>query len=172
MINIKEAAVYCGTYRKYNNCSLAGAWLNLADYSDKKQFMKACYELHADEEDPELMFQDYENIPEGLVGESWISEKVWDLMTFTIDYEIVEAYCSLFLSGRLDDEDLSDLEDKITERYVGHFDSVYDFGYAMVHEWGSLEIPESLEYYFDYERYGRDCSYDFYDKNGYYFWAN
>ena len=30
-------------------------------------------ELHKDEEDAEYMFQDWENVPEGLIDESWIS---------------------------------------------------------------------------------------------------
>jgi len=33
------AAVYVGTYAKYNQGSIAGAWLNLEDYSDKDTFI-------------------------------------------------------------------------------------------------------------------------------------
>ena len=62
-------------YRKYNEGSLYGKWLSLSDYADKEEFYKACAELHKDERDPEFMFQDYENIPDSLVGECWISEK-------------------------------------------------------------------------------------------------
>ena len=32
---LSAASVYVGTYAKYNNGSLSGAWLNLSDYSDK-----------------------------------------------------------------------------------------------------------------------------------------
>ena len=71
---LSAASVYVGTYAKYNNGSLSGAWLNLSDYSDKEEFYEACRELHKDEEDVEYMFQDWENVPEGLIGESWISE--------------------------------------------------------------------------------------------------
>ena len=39
--------------------------MDLADYKDAEEFLEACYELHKDEEDPELMFQDYE------ADESW-----------------------------------------------------------------------------------------------------
>lgn len=62
-VTLSEARVYVGTYAKYNNGSLFGKWLDLSDYSDKEEFIEACWELHKDEEDPELMFQDYENIP-------------------------------------------------------------------------------------------------------------
>lgn len=32
---LSEASVYVGTYGKYNNGSLFGAWLDLSDYADK-----------------------------------------------------------------------------------------------------------------------------------------
>ena len=73
---LSEAKVYVGTYGKYNIGSLSGAWLDLSDYSDKEEFYEACRELHKDEEDAEYMFQDWENVPEGLIGESWISAQL------------------------------------------------------------------------------------------------
>ena len=39
------ARIYVGTYAKYNNGSIAGAWLNLDDYSDKDAFLAACRKL-------------------------------------------------------------------------------------------------------------------------------
>ena len=38
---LSEARVYVGTYGKYNNGSLFGAWLDLSDYSDKEDFYEA-----------------------------------------------------------------------------------------------------------------------------------
>ena len=73
---LSEASVYVGTYGKYNNGSLFGAWLDLSDYADKEEFYEACRELHKDEEDAEFMFQDYENIPENLISESGCGGKV------------------------------------------------------------------------------------------------
>ena len=67
---LSAASVYVGTYGKYNNGSLSGAWLDLSDYSDKKEFYEACRKLHKDEEDAEYMFQDWENVPEGLIVET------------------------------------------------------------------------------------------------------
>ena len=54
---LSEAKVYVGTYAKYNNGSLSGAWLDLSDYSDKEEFYEACRELHKDEEDAEYIPQ-------------------------------------------------------------------------------------------------------------------
>lgn len=77
-IDLANASVYVGTYRKYNEGSLFGAWLNISDYFDKDDFMAACFALHADEPEAELMFQGWENIPAGLIDESWISEAFKD----------------------------------------------------------------------------------------------
>ena len=77
MESILNAAVYVGTYRKYNEGSIDGKWLKPADYTTKWNFVKACKELHADEHDPEFMFQDYENVPAGMISESHIDPELW-----------------------------------------------------------------------------------------------
>lgn len=77
---ILKAAVYCGTYYKYNCGSIAGRWMRLADYESKAEFYKACRKLHEDEHDPEFMFQDWEHLSDGQVGESWVSEEVWSVI--------------------------------------------------------------------------------------------
>ena len=61
MKNLNEARIYVGSYGKYNSGNLCGAWLDLSDYSNKGEFYNACRELHKDENDPEFMFQDWEN---------------------------------------------------------------------------------------------------------------
>lgn len=74
---LADARVYVGTYGKYNSGSIAGAWLNLADYKNKEEFLAACARLHKNEPDPEFMFQDWEGVPSWLIRESWISPEVW-----------------------------------------------------------------------------------------------
>ena len=68
--------VYVGTYAKYNNGSIAGAWLDLEDYSDRDEFLAACAELHKDESDPEFMFQGFEGFPRAFYCESEVSEEL------------------------------------------------------------------------------------------------
>ena len=67
--------VYVGTHRKYNNGSLDGGWLTLTDYASYSAFMDACYKLHKDEKDPELMIQDTSDMPDGLSLMESISEQ-------------------------------------------------------------------------------------------------
>lgn len=68
-----------GTYAKYNNGSIFGKWFDLSDFTDKDDFMTACAELHKDEEDPEFMFQDWENIPDDLICESWLCNNFFEV---------------------------------------------------------------------------------------------
>lgn len=87
------ARIYVGTYAKYNSGSIKGAWLDLEDYSDRDEFYAAANELHADESDPELMFQDWEDIPDSMVSESHVDAEVWEWLELDEDdRNILAAY--------------------------------------------------------------------------------
>ena len=87
------AQVYVGTYAKYNNGNLYGAWLDLEDYVDHEEFIAACKELHKDEHDPELMFQDYEGFPDEYYNESSINPEVWDWLELDdSERDLVDSY--------------------------------------------------------------------------------
>lgn len=47
--------IYVGTYAKYNDGSIDGKWIDISEYNTYEEFVDACRELHADEEDPEFM---------------------------------------------------------------------------------------------------------------------
>lgn len=68
------ARVYVGTYKKYNEGSINGGWLDLADYPKYGDFLAACRKLHKNERDPEFMIQDCEGFPDGLGCMEWLSE--------------------------------------------------------------------------------------------------
>lgn len=63
-------AVYVGTYHQYNGGSIFGKWFDLTDFDDEDEFYDACRALHAAEDDPEFMFQDWEGIPSQFASES------------------------------------------------------------------------------------------------------
>jgi antirestriction protein len=112
--------VYVGTYAKYNDGSIAGRWLDLEDYSDHETFIAACQELHSDEHDPELMFQDWEGIPDGMIGESYISQDVFSWIDLDDnDKRILQAY-------RDNIDQTASLEDA-TDAYRGTYDRATDF---------------------------------------------
>lgn len=141
---LSEAKVYVGTYGKYNNGSLSGAWLDLSDYSDKEEFYEACRELHKDEEDAEYMFQDWENVPEGLIGESWISENFFSLRDAVEDLDDTEqeaffVWCN-YKSHDLGEEDADDLVRDFQDEYQGQYNDEEDFAYEIIEE--CYELPD------------------------------
>jgi len=88
--------IYVGTYAKYAAGSIKGEWLDLEDYTRKDEFITACLELHADEDDPELMFQDHEGVPSCFITKCSIDEGFWDYMECNADDGAKEAYCEVF----------------------------------------------------------------------------
>ena len=67
-----EPSVYVGTYGKYNDGSLCGLWIDLSSFNSYDDFIEFCQAIHADEEDPELMVQDYEGFPRLWYNEGFI----------------------------------------------------------------------------------------------------
>ena len=158
--------IYVGTYNAYNEGSLKGAWLDLEDYDDQDDFLRACRELHADESDPEFMFCDFEGIPREFIGECYLKPEFWDYMNCDIDDDVKEAFMYLFDEWN---------EERCNSTYIGEFDNRTKMAEQFVDEMGLLsEIPENLQYYFDYEAYGRDMelSGDVFEHNRHWFWRN
>lgn len=141
--------IYVGTYAKYNSGSIFGEWIDAEDYSDKEEFIEACKELHKDEPDPELMFQDHEEFPAVFYHESDIDSRLWDWLALDDnDREIVEAWLSENSLGK--QEDLQ----SIVDSFSGQYSSWADYAEEITRD--CHEIPDHLEYYIDWEKMGRD----------------
>lgn len=144
-------AVYVGTYHKYNCGSIFGKWFDLTEFDSKEDFIGACYELHAGEHDPELMFQDWEGIPSQFASES------------SVDWDFIQAYRRAQEEGR-DAPFIAWAEytgecdyNAFDDAYRGEAQSEEDYAYEYVSEHALLSsIPNDLRCYFDYEAYARD----------------
>lgn len=148
--------IYVGTYSKYNNGSINGQWIELT--SDKEAFYETCKELHADEVDPELMFQDFENFPKNLYSESDISKSLINYMEILesgdISKQILDDYIAEF-----DFNESTSLND-ILDVYVSS-ESFSDFCYEMAQEMIPSDASDFLTRYFDYEMFEKDMSCDY-----------
>lgn len=156
-------SLYVGTYKKYNAGSIAGAWLNLTDYSDSEAFYDACRELHDGENDPEFMFQDYENIPNSLYSESGNIDAIYDYIdavnASNLDQEVFDAGLSLGIP-------LESIEDA----YVGSYDNDQDFAYEMADSVGMINNGLTWPYTcIDWERAARDLMFDYIKYDHHYF---
>ena len=156
--NSSNPAVYVGTYHKYNCGSIDGMWVDLTTFCDYDEFIEFCRYLHSDEDDPEFMFQDYENFPSQLYSESCFDEETFDTIIeyANHDQEAVDAFLCVY--------DISELN-KFDEAYVGEFYDEADFARHIVDECYTLE--GLLADYFDYDAFADDlfmC--DYYFDNG------
>jgi antirestriction protein len=168
--------LYCGTYGKYNNGSIAGKWMDLSEYEDAEEFFAACAELHKDEHDPEFMFQDYECFPRSMYSECMSSEDINKLIEFAKLGEDERDYVMEYL----DEVDSSADIDSIEDYYIGNLNDIKGdsfmsndeaYGYYCV-ENGLIDVPEHLTGYFDYESYGREQLQDIHVTESGYMFSN
>lgn len=146
-------ALYCGTYGKYNSGNFNGMWLDVSTFESYDDFKNFCIAIHADEEDPEIMFQDGENIPDSLCSESMGEEEFNNLLKYC---ELCDEYNVLAVDDFLEWYTPEDL-DNMHDAYVGVYDSEEDFAREIVNERCEIDkMMGDLSYYFNYEALTRD----------------
>ena len=134
--NSTAPALYVGTYAKYNAGSIKGAWLSLEDYPDRDSFLDACRELHADESDPEIMFQDFEGFPRAWYDESSAPPDIlWEWLELGEDEREAFALYADNMGGEV-------AVDDFREAYQGTADSEAEFAERTAEDCG--EIPQDL----------------------------
>lgn len=128
-------SIYVGTYAKYAAGSIKGAWIPLESH-DKESFYAACRELHKDERDPELMFQDFEGFPHEFYGECCLQDQLWEWIELDEhEKKITELYL------KMEGIDYYN-KDTALEQYRGAYDSEKEFAEETIRETG--EIPDNL----------------------------
>ena len=165
-----RAQVYVGTYAKYNNGNLYGKWIDLTDYSDSEEFYQACKELHADEADPEFMFQDtnfdqeLDVVCEKFVSECRIEPELWE--AFELDEKELSQVSAVW--DEYDDRlSISEALKKASDAYCGHYSSLEEYVEKMLREELSCYgIPEKriddIVWRYDSESMAKDLGYENY----------
>ena len=149
----ESPALYCGTYGKYNSGNLGGMWVNISTFDSYDDFLNFCKAIHADEEDPELMFQDFANIPDSLYHESMGEKEFNNLLKYC---ELCDEYNVSAVDDFLEFYSPEDL-DNMQDAYVGVYDSEEDFAREIVNDCYDLDkMMGDLAYYFNYEALTRD----------------
>ena len=159
--------LYCGTYKKYNEGSLFGEWLDLDEYSDAEDFLKACAELHKDEPDPEFMFQDYEadyGWEESFYNESSVLQEYWDIKEALAKESVDDKLFDAWLSGSNELPSVEGVK-KCQEMDCGIYGSEKDFAMQDAIETGAIDPKSYLIDYIDWERIWNDT----YNMEGYWF---
>lgn len=170
MTNVR---IYVGTYKKYNEGSIYGEWLDLQDFSNYEELKEEMYKLHKDEVDPEFMFQDYE-CPElfremGLVSESFLSNEIFEILEVikncSYEFEVIESYCNCVGCYN----DIYEIIEKVEESYNGEFESDIHFVSTILEDCG--DIPQNLPSYIhiDWDKTAWNVMLDYSTSNNHYF---
>ena len=156
-IKDNNASVYVGTYHKYNCGSLDGAWVDLESFNDESELMKFLYRLHADEAEPEFMIQDYMNFPRRFYSESMNEHDFAELFKWlNLDTEEREM-CAEYWK----EIDESASVDEIADRLVYSGDSNEYFDELAEEVLSDYNVPNFLQFCFDYEKWREMCKYDY-----------
>ena len=186
MTSASGAGLYCGTYKKYNEGSLFGMWIDLEACSDAEEFFDVCRELHKDEDDPEFMFQDYQGFPESMYHESMGDDAIERILEYVQmsddEKELYDDYVEVFgdTDKSIDEmhdrcitkgyDSLDDFIDEQAEEMLRQYESMCEHEYTCK---GATGIVDTLRKYFDYEAYRRDMRNEYYmGSNGYIFYSN
>lgn len=144
-----EIRIYVACLAAYNNGTLHGAWID-AEQSEEaiREEIAAMLKASPISGAEEYAIHDYEGFEGVPVSEYEGIESVCEIAAFLAEHGA--------LGGRLVAE-LGDLEDArraLEENYAGEYRSLADFAQELTEQ--NVEIPESLQYYIDYERMARD----------------
>jgi hypothetical protein len=163
-------SIVIGSWGSYNECNeraLGSKWLDLSDYNDweeiEEELKKQGFEL--DGIDEELFIQDIEGIEDSSTNWDYCNPqdlfeilKEAEVLTDDYKYEVMCAYLEVY--------SFSEFE-RLVKEQGAHWDwdinlwknrDWYDIGYELLHDCN--EIPDYLDNYIDYERFGRELMYD------------
>ncbi len=167
-----DISIVIGSWGSYNECNeraLGSKWICLNDYEEweeiEDELKKQGFQLNGIDE--ELFIQDVENFPASGVNWDYVHPKTLfetlkksGVLDDSGKYEKAEIYCDIegYQSWeRLVEDDEENWDEGI---YLYPDFDWYDLGRYFIHEVNCIEVPESLENYIDYKRYGEEFSYD------------
>lgn len=150
-----------------------GCWIDLTEFHDSDDIAQELADkgfIPKDEDgEPDyggdILAADAEGVMRHFIGtcDFFDLDGATSLLAYEGQYDddVIEAAVELFgtkdFAEHLDD-------------YIGHFENQTDLAYHFVEECGDLsDMPERLQAYFDYEKYGRDLAMDFMESDGHYF---
>ncbi|MDD3832240.1 MAG: antirestriction protein ArdA [Clostridia bacterium] len=167
--NIQIVIGSWGSYNECNEKALGSKWLDLSDYSDweeiEEELKKEGFKLNGIDE--ELFIQDVEGIPSN--SKNWDYTNPKELFETLLESEVLDDdYKYEVFEAFLEVKDYDEFEN-LVRNHGSNWDmdinlykkmDWYDLGYYFIHEVCCREVPDWLDNYIDYQRYGEELSYD------------
>lgn len=144
-----EIRIYVACLAAYNNGILHGRWINADQDADAiHEAIAAMLAASPIEGAEEFAIHDHEGFEGASIAEYEGIESVAALAAFIAEHGE--------LGGKLLGHfgDLEEAREALEDRYAGEYRSLADFAQEITEQ--STEIPESLQYYIDWERMARD----------------
>ena len=171
---INTIKMVIGSWGSYNECNeraLGSKWLDLYNFESweeiEEELEKEGFEL--DGIDEELFIQDLDGFEaSGLNCDYMHPQRFFELikesevLTDSYKYEIMEAFLEI--------RSFTEFEDRVNKYGSNWTDDIYlyknmdwyDIGYELLHD--CHQIPDYLDNYIDYERFGEELKYDGYEE--------
>ncbi len=152
--SLLEPKIYVACLASYNAGILHGKWIDASNdlesiWTEIKEMLAASPEAEAEE----FAIHDYEGFGDLSLSEYESIEHIHSLSEFIEEHEEIGAALLAHYGG--------DLEESKTalENYLGTYESLEDYARELTEE--TIQIPEHLAYYINYEAMARDM-----DMNG------
>lgn len=145
-----EIRIYVADLAAYNNGILHGVWIDACDDPEdiKMQINKMLAES-PEEDAEEYAIHDYEGF-EGYSVSEWRGiEELHEIACFIDENPGIGGGLLSQFGDNLEEARLA-----IEEAYAGCYESLADYAEELTEQ--TTEIPDSLSYYIDYDRMGRD----------------
>jgi antirestriction protein len=146
-----EPRIYVACLAAYNNGYLHGAWIEATQgewgmWEDIQKMLAASPIPDAEEH----AIHDYEGFEGARISEYTGIETVAKLAAFITEHGALGGAVLAHYNN-----DLDEAREALTERYHGCFKSLADYVQDMTED--SMTIPQSLQYYIDWEAMARDA---------------
>jgi antirestriction protein len=164
-----EYYIHTSTYARYAAGSLDGDAIGIDNTINEETFYELVHMRFLDEylrNSLEPMYQDTD-LPEAIVSESHIDfEKLADFLELD---ENERDICTEYWEECDSKTGVAQILDYYFYTFSGEHDHNEEFGEYLALECDCINIPDNIQPYFDFARYGRDALYDFRTTTNYVF---
>ncbi len=149
MENKEEIRIYVACLASYNSGILHGVWIDAIQgvgviWRDVSQMLLKSPVEYAEE----WAIHDYEGFEGICISEYEGFDTIAEYAEFIEEHGKLGAKLISYYG------DLGDAREAISDHYAGEYDSLSDYAEQLTEE--TTQIPETLRYYIDYEKMGRD----------------
>ena len=153
-----QPQIYVACLAAYNSGYLHGEWITpKADKDELQGQINKILKSSPVADAEEWAIHDYNDFPN--LGEYPGLDNIIKIQ------EAIDEHGKFIVNAFLENWSVEDL-DHIEEAYYGEYDSFSQFAENMADETILIDCPDNVKFYFDYEKWERDLSYDYHEGEG------